>query len=158
MDSLISLGVLVAVGWSPCSVLPTFRPAAQRLEDRVSAVPVPVVIALAVATFAGRFLVDGSVTASFIAATATLIIACPCSLRPPDRPRRWWTPGVAAARSLDRWRRWARCSWWNRSSTLTSWAPVLHEQPTWATALGGLVVAFAVALAVRTRLASGRDR
>ena len=52
----------------------------QRLTDRVSAVFVPVVIALAVATFVGRLLIGGPVTAAFTAAIATLIIACPCAL------------------------------------------------------------------------------
>lgn len=42
--------------------------------------------------------------------------------------------------------------------TITWAALILHEQPTWATGLGGLAVVLAAALAVRTRLASGRDR
>ncbi len=52
----------------------------QRLADRVSAVFVPVVIALALATL-GTWLVTGhTVTAAFTAAVAVLIIACPCAL------------------------------------------------------------------------------
>ena len=52
----------------------------QRLADRVSAVFVPVVIALAVATL-GFWLGTGeSVGAAFTAAVAVLIIACPCAL------------------------------------------------------------------------------
>ena len=52
----------------------------QRLADRVSAVFVPVVIALAVGTF-GFWIGAGSRTAtSFTAAVAVLIIACPCAL------------------------------------------------------------------------------
>ncbi len=52
----------------------------QRLADRVSAVFVPVVVALAVATL-GFWLVDGeSVAFAFTAAVAVLIIACPCAL------------------------------------------------------------------------------
>ncbi|MCP9271051.1 heavy metal translocating P-type ATPase [Mycolicibacterium arenosum] len=52
----------------------------QRLADRVSAVFVPVVLALSVLTFAGWLLVGGSVTAALTAAIAVLIIACPCAL------------------------------------------------------------------------------
>ena len=52
----------------------------QRLADRVSAVFVPVVIALAVATL-GFWLGTGeSSTFAFTAAVAVLIIACPCAL------------------------------------------------------------------------------
>ncbi len=54
----------------------------QRLADRVSAIFVPVVIALAVATL-GFWLVAAttdSTTAAFTAAVAVLIIACPCAL------------------------------------------------------------------------------
>jgi Cu+-exporting ATPase len=52
----------------------------QRLADRVSAVFVPVVIALAVLTFAGRLTFSGGTHAAFTAAVAVLIIACPCAL------------------------------------------------------------------------------
>ncbi len=52
----------------------------QRLADRISAVFVPVVIAIAVATL-GFWLANGAATASaFTAAVAVLIIACPCAL------------------------------------------------------------------------------
>ncbi|WP_375486746.1 heavy metal translocating P-type ATPase [uncultured Jatrophihabitans sp.] len=56
------------------------RAEVQRLADRVSAVFVPVVIALAVVTFALWLTVDGSAHAAFTAAVAVLIIACPCAL------------------------------------------------------------------------------
>ncbi|HEU4448845.1 MAG TPA: heavy metal translocating P-type ATPase [Gaiellaceae bacterium] len=52
----------------------------QRLADRVSAVFVPVVIALSLATLAGWLLLDGDVASAFTAAVAVLIIACPCAL------------------------------------------------------------------------------
>ncbi|HSK49189.1 MAG TPA: copper-translocating P-type ATPase, partial [Solirubrobacterales bacterium] len=52
----------------------------QRLADRVSAVFVPVVIALAVATL-GFWLGNGAgATFAFTAAVAVLIVACPCAL------------------------------------------------------------------------------
>ncbi|RFA18096.1 heavy metal translocating P-type ATPase [Subtercola boreus] len=53
---------------------------AQRLADRVSAVFVPVVIALALVAFAGWLLIGGSAETAFAAGVATLIIACPCAL------------------------------------------------------------------------------
>jgi len=52
----------------------------QRLVDRVSAVFVPVVIGLSLATLAGWLLLTGDVSAAFTAAVAVLIIACPCAL------------------------------------------------------------------------------
>jgi Cu+-exporting ATPase len=52
----------------------------QRLVDRVSAVFVPIVIALALATLLGWLLVTGDPAAAFTAAVAVLIIACPCAL------------------------------------------------------------------------------
>lgn len=56
------------------------KAAAQRLADRISAVFVPVVIALAVGTL-GFWLGGGAGwTAAFTAAVAVLIIACPCAL------------------------------------------------------------------------------
>ncbi|MEU5000710.1 heavy metal translocating P-type ATPase [Streptomyces sp. NPDC021622] len=56
------------------------KAAAQRLADKISAVFVPVVIALAVGTL-GFWLGNGSgLTAAFTAAVAVLIIACPCAL------------------------------------------------------------------------------
>ena len=53
---------------------------AQRLADRISGIFVPIVIALAVATFAIWLLVGGTSTEAFTAAVAVLIIACPCAL------------------------------------------------------------------------------
>ncbi|MQA10559.1 MAG: heavy metal translocating P-type ATPase [Pseudonocardiaceae bacterium] len=52
----------------------------QRLADRVSAVFVPIVIALAVGTLAFWLGAGGSAAAAFTAAVAVLIIACPCAL------------------------------------------------------------------------------
>jgi len=53
---------------------------AQRLADRISGIFVPIVIAIAMVTFAAWIVFDGSVTIAFQAAVATLIIACPCAL------------------------------------------------------------------------------
>ncbi|MFJ3598474.1 MULTISPECIES: heavy metal translocating P-type ATPase [unclassified Streptomyces] len=56
------------------------KASAQRLADRISAVFVPVVITLALATL-GYWLGNGAgLTTAFTAAVAVLIIACPCAL------------------------------------------------------------------------------
>jgi Cu+-exporting ATPase len=52
----------------------------QRLADRVSAIFVPVVIALALATLGGWLATGHSAAAAFTASVAVLIIACPCAL------------------------------------------------------------------------------
>jgi len=51
-----------------------------RLADRVSAVFVPVVVAIACATFIGWWLVSGDFSAAMVNAVAVLVIACPCAL------------------------------------------------------------------------------
>ncbi len=52
----------------------------QRLVDRVSAVFVPVVIGISLATLVGWLALTGDVSTAFTAAVAVLIIACPCAL------------------------------------------------------------------------------
>ena len=54
----------------------------QRLADRISAVFVPVVLSIAVATFAAWLIVpeSPSLTGAMTAAVAVLIIACPCAM------------------------------------------------------------------------------
>jgi len=52
----------------------------QRLADRIAAVFVPVVMSLALATLAGWLISGQPAGASFTAAVAVLIIACPCAL------------------------------------------------------------------------------
>ncbi|MFI2080109.1 heavy metal translocating P-type ATPase [Streptomyces rubiginosohelvolus] len=56
------------------------KASAQRLADRISAVFVPIVIALALATLGYWLGNDAGLTAAFTAAVAVLIIACPCAL------------------------------------------------------------------------------
>ncbi|WP_371731863.1 HAD-IC family P-type ATPase [Thermaerobacter sp. PB12/4term] len=52
----------------------------QAFADRVSGVFVPAVIAVALVTFGGWLAVTGDFTRALLAATAVLVIACPCAL------------------------------------------------------------------------------
>lgn len=52
----------------------------QKLVDRVSAVFVPVVVAIALATLIGWMIAGYSGEASIVAAVSVLVIACPCAL------------------------------------------------------------------------------
>src|SRR5919106_1226280 len=52
----------------------------QRLADRISAVFVPIVIALSLLTLAGWLAFGATASAAFTAAVAVVIIACPCAL------------------------------------------------------------------------------
>ena len=52
----------------------------QRLADRVSAVFVPVVVAIATVTFGGWLWFSGDLQTALINAVAVLVIACPCAL------------------------------------------------------------------------------
>jgi Cu+-exporting ATPase len=56
------------------------KPDIQRLADRVSAVFVPVVLAIALITFAGWMLAGAPVATAIINAVSVLVIACPCAL------------------------------------------------------------------------------
>jgi P-type Cu+ transporter len=52
----------------------------QRLADHISAIFVPIVIVVALATLGGWLLAGASASAAFTAAVAVLIIACPCAM------------------------------------------------------------------------------
>ncbi|MGP9821997.1 heavy metal translocating P-type ATPase, partial [Salinarimonas sp. NSM] len=52
----------------------------QKLVDRVAAIFVPVVVAIAIATFAAWWLTTGDLETSIVTAVAVLVIACPCAL------------------------------------------------------------------------------
>ncbi len=52
----------------------------QRLADAAAAVFVPVVLGVAVATFAGWLLLGHPAPAALVAAVAVLVVACPCAL------------------------------------------------------------------------------
>jgi len=73
-DTLLA-GIVRFVGEAQGSKAPI-----QRLADRVSGIFVPVVIAIALVTFAATWFVAGSATAALVNAVAVLVIACPCAL------------------------------------------------------------------------------
>jgi len=52
----------------------------QKLADRISGIFVPIVLAIALATAAGWYLVTGDIYQGIVSAVAVLVIACPCSL------------------------------------------------------------------------------
>jgi Cu+-exporting ATPase len=52
----------------------------ERLVDRIAAVFVPVVVAAALATFLGWWLLAGDAAQGLVAAVSVLVIACPCAL------------------------------------------------------------------------------
>jgi Cu+-exporting ATPase len=52
----------------------------QHLVDKISAIFVPVVLLIALATLIGWWLVDGSMETAIINAVSVLVIACPCAL------------------------------------------------------------------------------
>jgi P-type Cu+ transporter len=52
----------------------------QRLADRIAGVFVPIVVAIAVLTFAGWWLANGNIALALTNAVAVLVIACPCAL------------------------------------------------------------------------------
>ena len=58
----------------------TTKAPVQRLADRVSAIFVPIVLAVALATFAGWWLATGDPGRALEVAIAVLVIACPCAL------------------------------------------------------------------------------
>ncbi len=52
----------------------------QRLADKVSGIFVPVVVGIALLTFAGAWLATGNFSPALINSVAVLVIACPCAL------------------------------------------------------------------------------
>ncbi len=56
------------------------KPPVQRMVDRVSAVFVPIVVAIALLTLAAWWLAGAGVEPALVNAVAVLVIACPCAL------------------------------------------------------------------------------
>jgi len=87
LDAVVSLRVTVAQGETfldrmarMIDAAQASKPAVQKLADRVAAVFVPVVVAIAAATFAGWLLAHAPLSAAVINAVSVLVIACPCAL------------------------------------------------------------------------------
>jgi Cu+-exporting ATPase len=67
----------------------------QRLADRVAAIFVPVVCAIALLTFVAWWALAGDFSQALVNAVAVLVIACPCALGWRRRRRSWSAPGRA---------------------------------------------------------------
>ena len=74
-EQTLLAGIIRLVGEAQGSKAPV-----QRLADRISAVFVPVVCAIALATFLGWWLYAGDFAEALVNAVAVLVIACPCAL------------------------------------------------------------------------------
>ena len=74
-EQTLLAGIIRLVGEAQGSKAPV-----QRLADRISAVFVPVVCAIALLTFAGWWFYSGQLAEALINAVAVLVIACPCAL------------------------------------------------------------------------------
>ncbi len=56
------------------------KPPVQKMADRISAIFIPVVLGIAVLTFAANLVFLGSFTESLLRSIAVLVIACPCAM------------------------------------------------------------------------------
>ncbi|MDD2742507.1 MAG: heavy metal translocating P-type ATPase [Rhodocyclaceae bacterium] len=74
-EQTLLAGIIRLVGEAQGSKAPV-----QRLADKISAVFVPVVCAIALLTFVGWWFYSGQLAVALINAVAVLVIACPCAL------------------------------------------------------------------------------
>ncbi len=130
------------------------KPAVQRLADRVAAVFVPVVLVMALATFAGWSLHGALVSAAIINAVSVLVIACPCALGLATPAAILAGTGIAAkhgilVRNADAIEHGAKVTYvvFDKTGTLTEGKPKLLETTTFngATREDALNIAAALA-------------
>ena len=72
----------------------------QKLVDRISEIFVPVVVAIALLTFLGWWLIVGDLSTAFLASVSVLVIACPCALGLATPTAIMVGTGVAARRGI----------------------------------------------------------
>ncbi|RNF86106.1 heavy metal translocating P-type ATPase [Montanilutibacter psychrotolerans] len=129
----------------------------QRIVDRVSAVFVPIVLLIAVATLLGWGLLDGDWSQAVLHAVAVLVIACPCALGLATPTAIMAGTGVAAragilikdAEALETTRR-LRTIAFDKTGTLTAGQPTLAGLETFG-------LADAEALGVAAALQAGSE-
>ncbi|MFL9934531.1 heavy metal translocating P-type ATPase [Paraburkholderia sp. RL18-103-BIB-C] len=124
----------------------------QRLVDKVSAVFVPTILAIACVTFVGWMLYSGNVETAILNAVAVLVIACPCALGLATPTAIMAGTGVAArhgilikdAEALEMAHRINTVTF-DKTGTLTVGRPALVEFHTLGLARGeGLAIAAAI--------------
>lgn len=136
----------------------------QRLVDRVAAVFVPVVVAIALATFAGWWFTTGDLARSIVPAVAVLVIACPCALGLATPAALVAGLGAAArggvlirdAEALERATQ-VRVVAFDKTGTLTEGRPALVASAAFGPATGDGVGELAAALRVAAALQAGSE-
>jgi Cu+-exporting ATPase len=110
------------------------KPRIQQLADRVAAIFVPVVVAIAIATFAGWLLAGAAPARAVLNAVSVLVIACPCALGLATPAAILAGTGAGARhgillRNAEAIERAARVSrvFFDKTGTLTQGRPALRE-------------------------------
>jgi len=84
--ALVMRATVVGAGTTLARIVQAVRqaqgstPPVQRLADRIASIFVPIILALAVLTFAGWVLTHHTWSAALVSAIAVLVVACPCAL------------------------------------------------------------------------------
>ncbi len=84
--ALVMRATIIGAGTTLARIVQAVRqaqgstPPVQRLADRIASVFVPVIVALAIITFAGWMLTHHAWSTALVNAIAVLVVACPCAL------------------------------------------------------------------------------
>ncbi len=84
--ALVMRATVVGAGTTLARIVQAVRqaqgstPPVQRLADRIASIFVPIILALAVLTFAGWMLTHHAWSTALVSAIAVLVVACPCAL------------------------------------------------------------------------------